>query len=689
MVALAQQRRQSVQELPDAQQNTANVLDYWLSQRGWLLDAWGSRSREIQLRNIYRHDYNWMVQGAFAGIMKVIASTPWEISGPDDLSSAQSKYYQHAHKQAGFGETESERPDVDYWQAVLRGADFGRGWGSFIMKGVDYLRQDAGWYWEIIAPGNPMKPPTGPATGLAYLDSLRCLPTGDPEFPVIYVDKNGMLHQLHQTRVVQLMDMPDGDERRPGYGYSALSRAVSISYREILMGRYIEALLDDQPAPGIISATGLTKEKRDLALRLYQEDQRRDERPPWGKQLWLYGLDRDAKVEIDLFSFQQAPEKFDFKTYTELDVDALALAIGVDRQDLWQLTGGGIGTGTQSKVLDQKSRGKTIGMLRTSIERAINDILPDEYEFTFKYRDSQEDQERAQTAGTWASAVAAAREDLSMDERRRVLANVVEPFGDVLRDDSGEVTQRDDLDVLAEGQEGDVTRNETEGSGPSTDGTGSDSTGGEQPEPETHVGRRQHADPVRDTTDKQFQATRLNFEIEWADLIEAAKAGDMPRQRFRVVARALLRRHGLDAYKDGLKDGGVDTDALEDDDQTQFALWLADQNPYISAIERRLYVDERAENAEASAEMWANKSLQTAYYDGLQSAAANGMFEFAGEDGVESCTTCQRLKGQRHRLKTWTRKQLRPGVDTQNYECKGFFCNHVLVRTDQPAYGRF
>lgn len=688
-MALANLRQQSVQELPSAKQNTSNMLDYWLSQRGWLLDAWGSRSREIQLRNIYRHDYNWMLQGAFAGIMKVIASTPWEIEGPDNLSSAQSKYYQRAHKQAGFGEVMSERPDVDYWQQVVRGADFGRGWGSFVLKGVDYLRQDGGWYWEVIAPGNVQKPPTGPVTGLAHLDSLRCLPTGDPEFPVIYVDKDGSLHQMHHTRVVQLVDMPDGDERRPGYGYSALSRAVSISYREILMGRYIEAMLDDQPAPGIISATGLTKEKRDQALMLYREDQRRDERPPWGKQLWLYGLDRDAKVEIDTFTFQQAPEKFDFKLYTELDVDALALAIGVDRQDLWQLTGGNIGSGTQSEVLAQKSRGKTIGMLRTSIERAINDLLPEEYEFAFKYRDSQEDQERAQTAGTWASAVASAQNALSMDEQRRILADVVEPFGDVLRNDSGEVRKRDDLDVVAEGQEGDVTRNEAEGAGPSTNGARSAEPDTARPRPAADVGRRQHADSVPGVSAKQWQATRLNFEIEWTDLVEAAKSGDMARQRFRVVARALLRRHGLDAYKDGLKEGGVEVEALEGEDQTQFALWLADQNPYISLIERRLYVDERAENAEASAEMWANKSLQTAYYEGLQSAAGNGMFEFAGTDGLESCTTCQRLKGQRHRLKTWTRKQLRPGVDTQNYECKGFFCNHVLIRTDQPAFGRF
>src|SRR3990167_7279856 len=437
-IELADLRQQTIQELPDAKKDLGaqQLLDFFVAQRGPLLESWGSRSREEDLRRFYRYDYNWMIQGAFAGVMKVVASAPWEIKGPDDLGATDEKYYGEACKAAGLGPTRSERPDVDYWQTLLRQADFGRGWGSFFMKGVDYLRQDGGWYWEIIAPGSPLKAPTGPATGLAHLDSLRCLPTGDPEFPVVYVDRQQKLHRMHHTRVVQLVDMPDGDERRPGYGLCALSRAISIVNREILMGRYIEAMLDDKPPPGIVTAVGMTREKREQALALYREDQRKDERPPWGDQLWIFGMDRDSAPEIETTTFQQAPEKFDFKTYTELDVDSLALAIGVDRQDLWQLTGGNIGSGTQSEILSQKSRGKTIGLLRTSIERALNDILPKEYEFAFKYRDGQEDQERATVAGAWAGAVASAQNALSMDEQRRILADVIEPFGDVLRDES-------------------------------------------------------------------------------------------------------------------------------------------------------------------------------------------------------------------------------------------------------------
>src|SRR5690606_24976128 len=124
-------------------------------------------------------------------------------------------------------------------------------------------------------------------------------------------------------------------------------------------------------------------------------------------------------------------------------VNALALAIGVDVQDLWQLTSGTLGSGAQSEVLDQKSRGKTIGTLRAAIERAISDILPEGYTFAFKYRDANEDQEKATTAKLWADAVAAASPHLDDMEARRILADTVEQFGEQLKDESGEVVERE------------------------------------------------------------------------------------------------------------------------------------------------------------------------------------------------------------------------------------------------------
>lgn len=667
----------TVQNLPDAKQYGVSEFGLWSIQtRGPLLAAWGTRQRERELRRLYRHDYNWMVQGAFAGVMKLIASTPWEIKGPSDLSTESEKYYRRSLKAMTGKATDTERPDIEYYQAILRHADFGRGWTSFLQKGVDYLRQDGGWFWEVLAPGDPSKAPTGAIAGIAHLDSIRCIPTGDPEYPVYYIDRMGKWHLLHKTRIRQIVDMPDGDEERPGYGLCALSRAVSIAYREILMGRYIEASLDDKPAPGIIK-TNINDQFRNAALAAYRADQERDEQLPWGKQLWVNSPDVSIPLQLDPVAFSVAPEKFDYKAYTELDVDALALALGVDKQDLWQLTGGTLGSGTQSEVLHQKARGKTVGTLRAQIEREVNDLFPDDYEFVFKYQDEQEDETRARIANLWGDFVAKAGSHLDDMEARRVLANQVEAVKDAITDASGEITRRNDADVP--GEQGEVV---DDAAAPQTGGSQQPATNGTKP-------------PVAQQ-EKLIQATRLQFEDAFADIIKARVEGTMNAQRFGIVARGLLRRYGLQAFRDGLEDGGVSPYTAEGaplpldfEEALIYNSWLIQQSIYVTAFGKTLTAGLQIADYDARAGMWWNKSIKAMYEEGRASADANGLYQFIGDDGEESCNTCIRLKWQVHRMKDWRRKRLRPGVDTANFICKGFACHHYLVRVTGKASGRW
>jgi len=87
------------------------------------------------------------------------------------------------------------------------------------------------------------------------------------------------------------------------------------------------------------------------------------------------------------------------------------------------------------------------------------------------------------------------------------------------------------------------------------------------------------------------------------------------------------------------------------------------------------------------ARQWVNKSLRRAYESGRLFADPDGMYAFDGQDGKESCPTCQRLDGQIHALKDWHKAGLVPRIDTDNYDCGGFNCNHYLTRTDAPENG--
>lgn len=415
--------RESVQVLPDAEKNSTPGF-FIVSPRGSILPHRATRQREVALRDWYRADEQTMIRGAFSGVAKKIAALPYEIAGEDTGTY-----------------------NRDYFQNVFNEADFGRGMARLVVKLVlDYLRQDVGAFIELVAPGNPTKAPTGPVTGIAYLDSLRCIPTGDPEFPAVYCDRQGKYHRLHHTRVIQILDMEDGDESQPGYGDCALSRAITIASRQLHMNRYIEQFLDDKPAPGITVVQNVMKDQLMAVLSYAQRQRDNYELPVYGDRAFLFGMSPEFPVGMEHLNFSTAPEKFDWKVYTDIDINMLALAMNVDVQELWQLVGQSMGSGQQSEILHQKSRGKTIGFLITALTRAFNSILPDGFQFAFKYLDEEEAAQEATKAQTWAGTINNLRPYLPDVVLTQLAINQIEAVADAFTDVDEGRGRSDDVD---------------------------------------------------------------------------------------------------------------------------------------------------------------------------------------------------------------------------------------------------
>jgi hypothetical protein len=634
-------QRDTVQALPDVQQNGAGIAGGFWSEpyvRGDYLPSWGTRLREKALRQYDRDTNNTLWQGARSMLEKKFAGTPSELKGG--------------------------RNTTRHFDDVLRFAQFGKG-QRHLKKLVarDYLRFDGGAYVEVIAPGNPKRPPTGRVTGLAHLDSLYCFPTGDPEFPVIYYNRDGAKHILHHTRVMHFVDSPDGDQNNPGYGQCALSRAIAIVVRQINMGRYIVAKLDDKPPPGMLLVSGMTRAAWDAVWMTYGQDQSNDRRPEWGKVMPFFGVDASIAPKIESVPFATTPDKFDFKVYVELDVHELALALGVDIQDLWELTGGNLGSGQQSEVQHAKSRGNTLGDMLSMWEQALNNyVLPPSLEYEHKVRDPYEANERAQNAQTWAGFLTAAGDALTAEEKRQILANQVEAVADAIVDENGELIRLPDADRQDAGQQLEVT------------------AGDEAPPAETLT-----AEPVQLQLVKDFDATRAAFTSNLADLLQGAMSDEVSRRRAGVVMRALLNTSGKAARNDGLVEGGVTT-GLSEDDLNAHMVWLAEQSQYVTNFLSDAYKNGLSEaQISQHVELWANKSLQGAFYEGALSADRDGLYEFYGDDGKESCATCKGLKGTVMRMSEWTEKQLRPGLDTENYDCGGWQCQHGIRRVQRSG----
>lgn len=187
---------------------------------------------------------------------------------------------------------------------------------------------------------------------------------------------------------------------------------------------------------------------------------------------------------------------------------------------------------------------------------------------------------------------------------------------------------------------------------------------------------------------KAIQATRIDFEDEFEDLLTRARNDEATRQQFRSKLASLLNKYGKMAFMDGLTDGGLDEPELDDDDRDTIARLLAEQSEYVSGITDTLFKGDGVSDAQADFKpaMWFNKSINPMYQAGLVSADKNGLYEWV-YGATEHCADCLALNGQRHRLKEFNKRGLMPQSST--LECKGFQCKCKLVKVSGRPRGNW
>lgn len=188
---------------------------------------------------------------------------------------------------------------------------------------------------------------------------------------------------------------------------------------------------------------------------------------------------------------------------------------------------------------------------------------------------------------------------------------------------------------------------------------------------------------------KAIQATRLDFENDFDDLLTQAREGGMDKRTFSASLRYLLNKFGRKAYLDGLQDGGVDTDELDDEDKATIATMLADQSQYVTDLANAVYKTDTVTDAVADikAAMWFNKSIDPFYQAATLSADGNSMREWVLGKTEDHCGSCGALAGGRHRYKEYAKRGWLPRAS--QLACEGFQCDCQLVKVKGRARGRW
>ncbi len=310
-----------------------------------------------------------------------------------------SALYSITIRNAAFSWTLEGPPEtVETIQDMLHVADLGRGWQSFVVKlCTDLFSQDNGAFIEVIRQADSA---TSPVLGLGHLDAGKCRRTGDPDNPVNYWDRNGVIHQLAWYQIIALAEFPSPIESMNGMQLCAVSRILrAAQYLRDISVYQNEKVSGDNPN-AIHLVSGVTSASITDAMNQHKLTQAGRGMTRYIIPAVIASLDPTATVSVDTIDLKSLPEGFDIEVAMKWYINQLALGFGADYQDFAPLPGGNLGTSSQSQTLHQKSRGKGPAFFMNMIQYAFNfqGIIPSNVVFSYDEQDIQGEVEEANLA---------------------------------------------------------------------------------------------------------------------------------------------------------------------------------------------------------------------------------------------------------------------------------------------------
>lgn len=275
-------------------------------------------------------------------------------------------------------------------------SDDGKGWVTFLSKLIrDYLLTDNGAFIEVVrateASGSKI-------VGLIHLDSRRCRRTGNPEAPVVYLDKKDRPHELQDYQVIMLSDSPDTSERLFGVGHCAASRAYNAIYTLHALEEYVSQKITGRRPLSLNFVNNVNIAQVEDAVAAADQQASNRGYVSFMGAVVIPQIDLNVTPAVATIQLAGLPEGWTPEEERRKAYLVYANALGVDPQEIdpQLLASRALGTGAQSRVIDDKASGKGQIAFRQDFMQAFNEyISPGETTFTFEERDYRDQLQQA------------------------------------------------------------------------------------------------------------------------------------------------------------------------------------------------------------------------------------------------------------------------------------------------------
>jgi hypothetical protein len=193
--------------------------------------------------------------------------------------------------------------------------------------------------------------------GLMHLDSLRCTRTGYPDYPVLYTDDLGREHALRADDVLMYADMPSARSTFHGVGLCAADRAFDAIVKISAVELYFREKITGNRALAIHIVSGITKNKLEQAMQRADADQEEKGFFVYKGSLVIPTLDTEKAPAVVTIPLAEIPDGFEAQVERDAALLEMVNACGIPLQDIKPLSGQGLGTGTQTVILDEAAAG--------------------------------------------------------------------------------------------------------------------------------------------------------------------------------------------------------------------------------------------------------------------------------------------------------------------------------------------
>jgi hypothetical protein len=270
-------------------------------------------------------------------------------------------------------------------QALARDFDGPASYRSGVAKVVqDFLLTDNGWFVEV---ARASQKPGAKVQALYHLDSFRCWRTGNLDFPVLYLDYEGGWHKLRADQVIFGSDLPSPRARMFDKGRCAAGRAFQTIVKLSAVETYFREKITGSRALALHFVTGVSRQQLQDAMETSEAEKIRKGHVVY-KGAVMIPLQGDTPIAIQSIDLASVPDGFDVDTERKDAYLRYANAIGIPVQDIQPLSGQGLGTGTQTIVLDEAAEGQGLAYFVSDFEDKINHlVMPKQTVFQIKVND--------------------------------------------------------------------------------------------------------------------------------------------------------------------------------------------------------------------------------------------------------------------------------------------------------------